>query len=57
MKRLLFLIVFLGTFANMGASGEIKLTDLCHGCYGAHHVYGVNPLMDGESYSQMKDGG
>ena len=57
MKHLLFLVVFLGTFANMGAAGEIKLSDLCHGFYGAHHVYGVNPLMDGESYSQMKDGG
>ena len=57
MKHLLFLVVFLGTFANMGAAGEIQLTDLCRGVYGAQNVYGVNPLMDGESYSQMKDGG
>ena len=57
MKRIFILTAIVCTFANLSAAGEIKLTDLCHGCYGAHHVYGVNPLMDGESYSQMKDGG
>lgn len=57
MKRLLFLIVFLGTLASVRAVGEIQLTDLCRGTYYAQQIYGVNPLLDGESYSQLTDGG
>lgn len=57
MKRLLFLIVFLGTLASVRAVGEIQLTDLCRGTYYAQQIYGVNPLQDGESYSQLTDGG
>ena len=57
MKRLFFLIAVVCTFASVHAAGEIQLTDLCRGAYYAKQIYGVNPLLDGESYSQMTDGG
>ena len=57
MKRLFFLIAIVCIFASVHAAGEIQLTDLCRGAYYARQIYGVNPLLDGESYSQMTDGG
>ena len=57
MKRLFFLIAIVCIFASVHAAGEIQLTDLCRGAYYAKQIYGVNPLLDGESYSQMTDGG
>ena len=57
MKRLFFLIAVVCTFSGVRAAGEIQLTDLCRGAYYAKQIYGVNPLLDGESYSQMTDGG
>ena len=57
MKRLLFLVTIVCTFASVQAAGEIQLTDLCRGSYYAHHINGVNPLLDGESYSQLTDNG
>ena len=57
MKRLLFLIAIVCTFISVRAAGEIQLADLCRGTYYARQIYGVNPLLDGESYSQMTDGG
>ena len=57
MKRLLFLMAIVCTFISVQAAGEIQLTDLCRGSYYAHRINGVNPLLDGESYSQLTDNG
>ena len=32
---------------------DLSLKDLCNGTYSAKRIYGVNPLNDGESYSQL----
>ena len=57
MKRLFILTAIVCTFASLHAAGDIQLTDLCRGTYSPHRIYGVNPLMDGESYSQLTDNG
>ena len=33
----------------------LSLKELCAGEYAAKRIYGVNPLNDGESYSQLSD--
>ncbi len=35
------------------AGGELKLKDICNGVYSARRIYGVHPMNDGESYSQL----
>lgn len=35
------------------AEKELTLKALCNGAYAARNIYGVNPLNDGESYSQL----
>ena len=35
------------------AAEKLTLKDLCNGVYSAQRIYGVNPLNDGESYSQL----
>ena len=57
MKRLFILTAIVCTFASLHAAVDIQLTDLCRGTYSPHRIYGVNPLMDGESYSQLTDNG
>ena len=57
MKRILILTAIVCTFVSLYAAGEIQLTDLCRGTYSPHRIYGVNPLLDGESYSQLTDNG
>ena len=57
MKRLFFLLAALCFCGGILAAGEIQLTDLCRGTYYARQIYGVNPLLDGESYSQMSPDG
>ena len=36
--------------------GPLTLKSITNGSFGAHGIYGVNPLPDGESYSQLVDG-
>ena len=53
MKRILsFAALFLCLLASH-AGENLKLTDLCSGMYSARSIQGVNPLNDGESYSQL----
>lgn len=53
MKRLsLILSAFCMAFMSLSAD-NLNLTDLCNNAYYAKRIYGVNPLNDGESYSQL----
>lgn len=55
MKRILSLLVLLCTIFHANADG-LTLNDLTNGTYSAKGIYGVTPLMDGESYSQIAPG-
>lgn len=66
MKRFLCLVasLFMACTAGFMASGEAKaqtapltLEDITGGKYSAKYVYGVNPMLDGESYTQLENGG
>lgn len=39
------------------AAGKLTLTELTNGTYSARGIYGVTPLLDGESYSQISADG
>lgn len=41
---------------GMAESGPLSLKSITGGEFYAHGIYGVNPLADGESYSQLVDG-
>jgi len=53
MKKLLFLFVALLSAAPMMAGEDFTLPELTRGTYYPQRIYGVNPLLDGESYSQL----
>ncbi len=60
MKHLFILITlwsasFCLAFAQ--ESDKLNLKDVSNYAYSAQHIYGVNPMNDGESYSQLTDGG
>lgn len=62
MKKSLFLtiatvILCLGS-ANYASAAptELTLKDITSGMYSTRGVYGVNPLLDGETYSKLVDG-
>ena len=40
----------------LAQDGPLTLKSITDGTFGAHGIYGVNPLDDGESYSQLVDG-
>ena len=46
-------------FAAIGAwaADELSLKDIVSGAYSPQYVYGVNPMNDGETYTQLEDGG
>lgn len=57
MKKILTLMLLVMTAVGMNAAGEdLKLEDIVNGVYGTRGVYGINPLLDGESYSMLEDG-
>ena len=41
---------------GMAENGPLSLKSITSGEFYAHGIYGVNPLADGESYSQLVDG-
>ena len=58
MKRIaLILLAILSPFAahrsTLAAGENLDLKDLCSGQYAARRIYGVNPMNDGERYSQL----
>ena len=59
-KKILLVLTILLTpnVANnlMADNGPLTLPSITDGTFGAHGIYGVNPLDDGESYSQLVDG-
>ena len=63
MKRFLFLVasLFAGymgcgtTQATAQTAQQITLEDMTGGKYNPKYVYGVNPMKDGESYTQLSD--
>lgn len=58
-KILLILTVLfspLMSATGMAENGPLTLKSITNGSFGAHGIYGVNPLADGESYSQLVDG-
>ena len=46
-------------FAAIGAwaADGLSLKDIVSGAYSPQYVYGVNPMNDGETYTQLEDGG
>ena len=58
-KILLILTVLfspLMSATGMAENGPLSLKSITGGEFYAHGIYGVNPLADGESYSQLVDG-
>lgn len=58
-KILLVLTILISPFASqkcMAENGPLTLKSITDGTFSAHGIYGVNPLADGESYSQLVDG-
>lgn len=42
-----------GVVANAQEETKIRLQDVTNGVYSAQYIYGVNPMNDGESYTQL----
>ena len=58
-KILLALTIMVSPFLSgniQAQDGPLTLKSITDGSFGAHGIYGVNPLPDGESYSQLVDG-
>ena len=58
-KILLALALIVSPFISghiQAEEGPLTLKSITDGTFGAHGIYGVNPLPDGESYSQLVDG-
>lgn len=54
MKKLLgLLLLCFAVGGPVNAAEKLNLKDLCSGVYSAKRIYGVNPMNDGESYSQL----
>ena len=47
------LLLCLAVVGPVHAAKKLNLKDLCNGVYSAQRIYGVNPMNDGESYSQL----
>ena len=57
MKRITLFLVALCACLLPAMAGELTLKDLTHGVYAAKTIHGVNPLNDGERYSQLSADG
>ena len=58
-KILLALTIMVSPFLSgniQAQEGPLTLKSITNGSFGAHGIYGVNPLPDGESYSKLVDG-
>ena len=58
-KILLALTIMVSPFLSgniQAQEGPLTPQSITNGSFGAHGIYGVNPLPDGESYSQLVDG-
>lgn len=58
-RILLALTIMVSPFLSgniQAQEGPLTLKSITDGSFGAHGIYGVNPLPDGESYSQLVDG-
>lgn len=53
MKQIALFLTMLWMACCTISADNLKLTDLCNGVYSQRGIYGVNPLNDGESYSQL----
>ncbi|MDO4929752.1 MAG: DPP IV N-terminal domain-containing protein [Bacteroidales bacterium] len=48
------LLMSVGSVPSVAQGGnEIQLRDIVNGAYSAEHIYGVNPMNDGDTYSQL----
>lgn len=47
------LLLCLAVVGPSQAAKKLNIKDLCNGVYSAQRIYGVNPMNDGESYSQL----
>ena len=57
MKRFLTLMALLCAVLCMNAAARLTLSDLTGGAYSSQGIYGVTPLLDGESYGSIAPGG
>ena len=57
MKRLLLLTALLCTVTTLCTADDLTIENLTNGTYSAKRIHGVNPLADGESYSQLSADG
>ena len=56
MKRFMLLLALLCAVSFINAE-QLSLKDLTNGTYSSKGIYGVTPLLDGESYSQLSADG
>ncbi len=49
------LIIGTGSVAAQTESNALKLKDITNGAYSPQYIYGVNPMQDGETYTQLSD--
>ena len=57
MRRIITLALLLCGMMCAAAADRLTIEDLTGGIYSARGIYGVTPLADGESYSQLAAGG
>ena len=57
MKKLFLTVTLCLAALSAWAEGGLTIQDITNGTYSPQYVYGVNPLNDGESYTQLEDGG
>lgn len=57
MKRPLLFFLSLALCAGVWAQSELTLRDITNGAYYPEQIYGVHPMNDGESYTQLSADG
>lgn len=59
MKRLIIAVacLLLGAGGAVAQEGALKLRDIMNGAYSPEYVYGVRPMADGETYTQLSADG
>lgn len=57
MKKFFLTVTLCFAAISAWAADGLSLKDIVSGAYSPQYVYGVNPMNDGETYTQLEDGG
>ena len=48
-------MLFLGLNTEVQSAESLNLKDITNGVYSPHYIYGVTPMNDGETYTQLSN--